>query len=125
MTGFAVAAPKSLVIHHVNPVDGWTGVADGASARWTGGSLPAKQTARFTMLVKADVEPGLVQLEAKQLYDDGNVVSWPVELTVVPAAESPRQNLARAGVVGLIGVLVVGVIGMLVWRRNARTLQER
>ena len=73
-----MTAPPGLVIHHANPVTGWTGVADGTSATWTGGSLPPKQTERFAILLKADVDPGLVQLDAKQLYDDGNVVSWPV-----------------------------------------------
>jgi hypothetical protein len=61
----------------------------------------------------------LVQLDAKQLYDDGNVVSWPVQITVLPAAESPRQNLALAGVVALIGLLMVVAIAMLAWRRRA------
>jgi uncharacterized protein YcnI len=119
MTEFTVTAPPGLVIHHANPVTGWTGVADGTSATWTGGSLPPKQTERFAILLKADVDPGLVQLDAKQLYDDGNVVSWPVQITVLPAAESPRQNLALAGVVALIGLLMVVAIAMLAWRRRA------
>ena len=119
MTEFTVTAPPGLVIHHANPVTGWTGVADGTSATWTGGSLPPKQTERFAILLKADVDPGLVQLDAKQLYDDGNVVSWPVQITVLPAAESPSQNLALAGVVALIGVLMVVAIAMVAWRRRA------
>ena len=119
MTEFTVTAPPGLVIHHANPVTGWTGVADGTSASWTGGSLPPKQTERFAILLKADVDPGLVQLDAKQLYDDGNVVSWPVQITVLPAAESPRQNLALAGVVALIGLLMVVAIATLAWRRRA------
>jgi uncharacterized protein YcnI len=125
MTGFAVTAPPGLVIHHANPVADWAGVADGTSAKWTGGSLPPKQMVRFTIALKADVDPGLVQLDANQLYDDGSVVSWPVQITVVPAAESPRQNLALAGVVALIGVLAVVAIAMLAWRRKARPLQEK
>jgi uncharacterized protein YcnI len=118
MTEFTVTAPSGLVIHHGNPAAEWTGVADGTSATWTGGSLPPKQTERFGILLKADVDPGLVQLDAKQLYDDGSVVSWPVQITVVPAAESPRQNLALAGIVAFIGVLVVVAIAMLAWRRR-------
>ena len=119
MTGFTVTAPTGLVIHHAKPVEGWTELANGTSATWTGGSLPPKQTAYFGIALKADVDPGLVELEAKQLYDDGNVVSWPVQITVLPAAESPSQNLALAGVVGLIGVLTVVAVGMLAWRRRA------
>jgi hypothetical protein len=37
----------------------------------------------------------------------------------LPAAESPSQNLALAGVVALIGVLVVVAIAMVAWRRRA------
>jgi hypothetical protein len=117
MTGFVVTAPPGLVIHHANPVAGWSGVADGTSATWTGGSLPPRQTVRFTIALKADVDPGLVELDTQQLYG-GTAIPWPVQVTVVPAAESPRQNLALAGVVALIGVLVTAAIVMLAWRRR-------
>jgi uncharacterized protein YcnI len=119
MTGFTVTAPEGLVIHHASPVEGWTATADGTSATWSGGSLPPKQTARFEIALKADVQPGLVALAANQLYDDGSVVSWPVQLTVVPAAQSPSQDLALAGVVGLIGVLSVVAVVLIAWRRRA------
>jgi uncharacterized protein YcnI len=119
MTGFTVTAPAGLVIHHAEPVQGWTELANGTRATWSGGSLPPRKTAYFGILLKADADPGLVELDAKQLYDDGNVVSWPVQLTVTPAAESPSQNLALAGVVGLIGVLTVVAVGMVAWRRRA------
>jgi hypothetical protein len=69
--------------------------------------------------VKADAEPGVVQLEAEQRYDDGSVVTWPVTLTITPAEDSPSQNLALAGVVGLLGLLVVVAIAMVAWRRRA------
>ena len=65
------------------------------------------------------MEPGSAALEADQRYDSGAVVKWPVSITVTPAAESPSQNLALAGIVGLIGVLVVVAIAMLAWRRRA------
>ena len=70
------------------------------------------------MTLKADVEPGVVELQAQQLYADGSVVSWPVALTITPAAESSSQNLALAGVVALIGVLAVIAIAMLALRRR-------
>jgi hypothetical protein len=37
---------------------------------------------------------------------------------VTPAAESPSENLALAGVVGLVGVLVVVAVAVLAWRRR-------
>jgi hypothetical protein len=45
-------------------------------------------------------------------------VSWPVAITVTPAEESPSQNLSLAGVIGLIGALLVVAIAMLAWRRR-------
>jgi hypothetical protein len=68
--------------------------------------------------LKATADPGS-QVQAKQRYPDGGIVSWPVPITVLPAAASPSQNLALAGVVGLIGVLVVVVVTMLAWRRRS------
>ena len=71
------------------------------------------------MTLKADVEPGVVQAQAQQLYADGSVVAWPVALTITPATESSSQNLALVGVVALIGVLAVVAIAMLAWRRRS------
>ena len=112
--------PLGLVIHHANPVAGWTSPSTDATVRRgpAGRCAPSKE--RFAILLKADVDPGLVQLDAKQLYDDGNVVSWPVQITVLPAAKSPRQNLALAGVVALIGLLTIAAIFMLARRRPQR-----
>ena len=65
-------------------------------------------------------------LETELLYDDGGVVRWPVPITVLPPAEEASQDLALAAVVGLIGLLVVGAVAMLAWRRRtASTLQEK
>jgi uncharacterized protein involved in exopolysaccharide biosynthesis len=75
--------------------------------------------------LKANAKPGLIELRTEQRYADHGIVEWPVVLTITPAAESPSQNLALAGVVGLIGVLVVVAIAMLAWRRKARPLQEK
>jgi hypothetical protein len=42
-----------------------------------------------------------------------------VDVTITPAEDGPSQNLALAGVVGLLGLLVVVAIAMLAWRRRA------
>ena len=123
MTSFTLAAPAGIEIQHAHPVDGWDGtVADGV-ATWTGGSLPASQTETFGVTLRADSDPGTVTLQATQGYGSGAVVEWPVELTVTPAEQSPSENLALAGVVGLIGVLIVAGVVLLAFRR--RTLQEK
>ena len=118
MTSFTLSAPDGIVVEHAHPVDGWEGTVEDGAATWTGGSLAAGQTAEFGTTLEADTEPGVVTLTARQGYDSGAVVEWPVTLTVVPAAESPSENLAVAGVVGLIGVLVVIAIALLAWRRR-------
>ena len=119
MTSFTVTAPDGLEIEHAHPTGGWTGVTDGSSATWSDGSLAAGAIAYFGVTLKAEMEPGSAALEADQHYDSGAAVNWPVPITVTPAAESPSQNLALAGIVGLIGVLVVVAIAMLAWRRRA------
>jgi uncharacterized protein YcnI len=121
MTSFTLTAPDGIVVEHAHPVDGWTGTVENRTARWTGGSLAAGQTTDFGATLEADAEPGIVTLTARQGYDSGAVVEWPVSLTVTPAAESPSENLALAGVVGFLGVLVVIGVALLAWRRRPPT----
>jgi len=118
MTAFVVSVPKDLEIVHAHGPDGWVAATHGPTATWTGGSLaPGKETT-FGLLLRASGSPGNVTLQAQQRYADG-VVRWPLTLTITPAAQSPSQNLALAGVVGLIGLLVIAAIGALAWRRRA------
>lgn len=118
MTSFVVTAPSGLAILHAHSVAGWEEEATDSTATWTGGSLAANAAETFGVALEADVDPGIVELEAEQRYGDGGVVKWPVSLTVTPAEDTPSQNLALAGVVGLIGLLVVGAVAMLALRRR-------
>ena len=118
MTAFSVTVPAGLEIEHAHVVAGWTEQVEGSRATWTGGSLASRATADFGMTLRAGGDPGLVEIQAEQRYPDGGVVPWPVDFTITPAAETPTQNLAHAGVVGLIGVLVVVAVAMLAWRRR-------
>jgi hypothetical protein len=61
----------------------------------------------------------------EQHYPDGGIVRWPVELTVVPAPDNPSENLGVAVVAGIGGLLVLGLLGVLFWRRTTGPLQER
>jgi uncharacterized protein YcnI len=125
MTGFVVKAPAGLEIEHAHPADGWEEEFDAASARWTGGPLAGLTTTKFGISLNAATDPGEAVLETELLYGDGGVVRWPVPITVLPAEEGSSQNLALAAVVGLIGLLVVGAVAMLAWRRGSRPLQEK
>ena len=119
MTGFTLTAPAGLEIEHAHPVPGWTEQWSASKATWTGGPLAPAANATFGLTLKATGKPGIVLMQAEQHYPGGGIVPWPVPLTVVPPEKSPSQNLALAGVVGLIGVLMVVAIGMLAWRRRA------
>jgi uncharacterized protein YcnI len=119
MTAFALTVPAGIEIVHAHEIDGWEESVAGSTATWVGGSLAPNEDVAFGMTLEADVEPGVVQLQADQRYDDQSVVSWPVALTITPAEESPSQNLALAAVVGSIGVLLVAAIAMLAWRRRS------
>lgn len=118
MTGFSVLVPEGLSIVHAHGPEGWEASVTGQSATWKGGTLAAGAEATFGLVLDVSAEPGTVELALEQRYRDG-VVRWPVSLTVTPAAERPSENLALAGVVGLMGVLALAAVGLLVWRRRA------
>ena len=118
MTSFALTAPAGLEITHVHPVDGWTEESTASTATWAGGSLAPRADIPFRVTLKATADPGVLQVKADQRYRDGGIVSWPIGITVLPPKASPSQNLALAGVVGLIGVLLVVAVAMLAWRRR-------
>jgi uncharacterized protein YcnI len=118
MTSFALTAPAGVEIVHAHPIDGWTEVSTKSTATWTGGSLAPRADIPFRVTLKATADPGVLQVKADQRYPDGGIVSWPVAITILPPKASPSQNLALAGVVGLLGILVLVAVGMLAWRRR-------
>jgi uncharacterized protein YcnI len=119
MTSFTLVPPDGIEIEHAHPADGWDETIEDGAATWTGGSLAARAIAHFGATLKADTGPGTVTLTARQGYDSGAVVEWSVPLLVTPAEASPSENLALAGIVGLLGVLVVVAVALLAWRRRA------
>jgi uncharacterized protein YcnI len=123
MTSFTLTTPAGLQIEHAHPVDGWKEVFAASKATWTGGSLAPGADIPFRVTIKATTEPGILQVKADQGYADGGIVTWQVPITVVPPEESPSQNLALAGVVGLLGVLVVVAVAMLARRRRSLPIE--
>jgi uncharacterized protein YcnI len=117
MTSFVVKVEKGLEIEHAHPADGWEEDVTSDTATWSGGSLAGFQITKFLLSLKATAEPGPVAFQTELRYDSGAVVRWPVSLTVVPGNEK-SQNLTLAAVVGLVGLLVVGAVAMLAWRRR-------
>ncbi len=121
MVSFSVTAPPALEIVHAHPAEGWQETFDGSRATWRGGRLAPETAMTFSVELRAESEPGAVELEAVQLFDDDATVEWPVALTVTPATEEPSQNLGLAGVIGVIGLLVIAAVGVLAWRRRAES----
>jgi len=126
MTGFSLSVPSGFEVVHAHPAEGWNETSDPATATWTGGAVASGGVATFRLELETPPTPGVVELQAVQRYNDGAVVRWPVSFTVTPAEETPSQNLALAGVVGLIGMLVVIGVVALAWRRRSdEPLQEK
>lgn len=120
MNGFVLIAPDGLAIEHAHAAHGWSESLDGSTATWTGGSLAPDVEATFGMTVKAQAEPGVLELRAEQRYAGGAVVAWPIPITIVPAAESNSQGVVLATVIALIGVLLAVAIAMLARRSRSR-----
>jgi hypothetical protein len=133
MTGFRLTVPKGFRIHGTGGDESWNEAVGGAgaTASWTGGSLAAFRPTTFEVDVEAaGVAPGLVVLRGDQLYGDGDSVSWPVSLTVVPPGGSSAGGGAVGGtaiaILTVLGVLVVGTFALVFWRRSRDSrLQER
>ena len=125
MTGFRVTVPSGFVIEHAHPASGWESEVEQPTATWTGGSLPSSAITEFAVQLKTPTEPAPAELVAELLYTSGDVVRWQVPLTVTPAEETPSQNLALAGIVGLVGLLALAGVVALAWRRRGRSLQEK
>ena len=89
MTAFALTVPSGLEIAHAHEVEGWDESIDGSTATWLGGPLAPNAEIGFGITLDADVEPGVVELQAVQLYGDGGEVSWPVALTITPCGREP------------------------------------
>jgi uncharacterized protein YcnI len=118
MTAFALTVPVGVEISHAHEVEGWDESVEGSTATWLGGPLASGEEIAFGMTLEADAEPSIVELQAEQRYSDGEVVAWPVSLTITPADDSPSRNRALVGVIALIGLLSVAAVAMLAWRRR-------
>lgn len=124
MTALHVSVPSEFRIAGAKSDGDWLPRVTSTTVSWTGGRLPPNAQTTFRLTVDTPATPGAVSFDATQHFAGGGSVSWPVGLTVLPAAESSQQ-LGRAVVVGLVGLVVLVVLGILLWRRHGSSLQER
>ena len=126
-TSLRLEAPPGVELGAVAAPPGWELALDDGVATWTGGRIEGTNVVSFPLEVIARTEPGNVAFRAVQGYDDGESVRWEASLTVVPAtgADAPQQQLGRAVAAGTVGLAVIGVSLVLVWRLRRRPLQER
>jgi hypothetical protein len=131
MTGFRLTVPAGFRILGTGGGETWNEVVEEATASWTGGSLGPFEPTTFEVDVEAaGVEPGPVVLRGDQLYADGETVSWPVALTVVPPGGSAGDDDAAVGgtavvILSVLGALVVGTFLLVFWQRRRGSLQEK
>jgi hypothetical protein len=123
MTGFRMTAPEGIRILGTGGGSGWNELVEGASARWSGGSLAPDTPAVFEVDVEAvTTEPGTFDLEGDQLYPGGESVTWEVSLTVVPPGAGPPANEDGSGAVvaavAAVAGLALAAIAFQLWRRR-------
>ena len=126
-TSLRLEAPPGVELGAVAAPAGWELALDDNVATWTGGRIEGIDVVSFPLEVTARTEPGNETIRAVQLYDDGESVRWEASLTVVPAAgeNAPSQQLGRAVAAGGVGLAVIAISLLVVWRLRRRSLQER
>ena len=123
MTGFRLTVPRGLRILSAGGEEGWSPAVEGSRATWSGGALATLEPVELEVEVEATgVEPGVVELRGDQLYADGEAISWPVALTVVPPGGEAESTLGTQAIATLsvLGLLVLATFGLVVWQRRRR-----
>ena len=126
-TALRLEAPAGVELAAVAAPPGWRLALDDGVATWTGGRIEGTDVVSFRVEVTARTEPGNQTFQAVQRYDDGESVEWDAALTVVPATgdNAPSQQLGRAVAAGAVGLAVIAISLLILWRIRRRSLQEQ
>jgi uncharacterized protein YcnI len=119
MTGFELTVPRELRIASIRTAPGWNGGVRDRTATWTGGTLAPNTPASFELAIEAPDVTGPVELEGGQLYPDGEVVEWPLEMTVVPP-DGKGEEFSYAGpwLWAVLLLLALATVGFGLFRRR-------
>lgn len=125
-TSLRLEAPAGIDLAIADPPPGWQLSVSEGVATWTGGRIEHSSVVAFPLQVTAHTDAGLQTFKAVQAYDDGETVEWDATLTVLPASgeEAPSQHVERAAVAGAVGLGVIAVSLLVLWRVRRRPLQE-
>lgn len=109
MTQLELALPNGVDVLGVEAPSGWHGTRVDAGIRWSGGRLEPRATAAFAVRLRVNRAPGSVVVPARQRFEDGEVVVWRPQLTILPASASasPDQFLDRALAVAIVGLALI------------------
>lgn len=121
VTQLTVTVPGGVVLGADSPPPGWKLAIAGRTAIWSGGRARAGTVEKFSLRATSDRSPAELGLTAVQRYDDGARVRWAIPITILPAAEAPKQHLWPAFIAGALGLaLIVGCLLYFV-RRETNT----
>ena len=125
-TSLRIDAPAGIDLAIADPPAGWQLSVSEGVATWTGGHIENSSVVAFPLQITAHTDAGLQTFRAVQGYDDGETVEWDATLTVLPASgeEAPSQHVERAVVAGAVGLGVIAVSLLVLWRTRRRPLQE-
>jgi uncharacterized protein YcnI len=89
---------------------GWVVRRTRTRVTWSGGRIRGTDTVEFPLRLHAVGPAGRTQVASSQAYEDGSVVRWQAELTVLPATGSvaPRSHVRRAVLAGVVGIGLIG-----------------
>ena len=127
MTGFQLTVPVGFRILGADGEEGWSEAVDGRIVTWSGGALAPLEPVVLEVDVEAGgVEPGVVELRGDQLYADGESITWPVSLTVVPPGGETESSLGAQAIatLSILGALVIATFGLVLWQRRRTALRD-
>jgi uncharacterized protein YcnI len=126
-TSLVIDAPPGVELAAADAPPGWRLVLSDGQARWTGARIEGERVVSFPLFVTARTRAGTETFRAVQGYDDGEVVRWDANLSVLPAAgsEAPSQHLDRALAAGAVGLVVILASFLSLRLLRRRPLQER
>jgi uncharacterized protein YcnI len=126
-TMLSVTTPPGIAVESATAPAGWKATVAGSTVTWTGGRLEGATVLDFPIRITPRVRAGNHAFAAKQTYDDGGVVRWNVDLSVLPAtgAAAPKQHPWGAIVAGVAGLIVIALSVLGLRRLRRPPLQER